>query len=220
MKKQLFIMGDSYSTFGGWIPEGYDAYYSEDRKDEPKIPKVEQTWWHILMEKKDYALAQNDSYSGSTVCNTLREGLPPESAFVVRMDRYLQEGFFEKNPVDLFLIFGATNDSWIGAPIGTVDDDPNDEAARKAVLPAFRYLLQRARVAMGQKPIMVILNSDLNGTMIEGMKTICRELAVPYTALLDIDKQNGHPTVQGMEQIARQVAERLDEIESGDLREA
>lgn len=31
-KNNVFIMGDSYSTYQGYIPKGYHFYYSDERK--------------------------------------------------------------------------------------------------------------------------------------------------------------------------------------------
>ena len=70
MQKNIFIMGDSYSTYGGYIPQGYNCYYDDLRTDEPVIKGVEKTWWKILVNRMDYNIAMNDSFSGSTVCNT------------------------------------------------------------------------------------------------------------------------------------------------------
>ena len=46
-KNNVFIMGDSYSTYRGYIPEGYYFYYSDERKENPIVKGVEKTWWNI-----------------------------------------------------------------------------------------------------------------------------------------------------------------------------
>lgn len=40
-------MGDSYSTYEGYIPQGYHFYYSDKRTEKPIIRGVEKTWWNI-----------------------------------------------------------------------------------------------------------------------------------------------------------------------------
>ena len=42
MKNNVFIMGDSYSTYKGYIPEGYHFYYGDERKDSPIVKGVEK----------------------------------------------------------------------------------------------------------------------------------------------------------------------------------
>ncbi|MBQ6902581.1 MAG: hypothetical protein IJN71_06195, partial [Oscillospiraceae bacterium] len=72
-KNNVFIIGDSYSTYEGYIPEGYDFYYSDERKDNPIVNGVEKTWWNMLANENNLNIILNDSFSGSTICNTVRE---------------------------------------------------------------------------------------------------------------------------------------------------
>ena len=86
--KTLSILGDSYSTFAGYIPEGQATYYPRPEAV-PDVLRVEDTWWHQLAASRGMRILANDSYSGSTVCADVRDGQPPESAFIVRMHRTL-----------------------------------------------------------------------------------------------------------------------------------
>lgn len=53
-KDNVFIIGDSYSTYEGYIPEGYYVYYSDDRTAAPIVRGVEKTWWRLLAKKAEY----------------------------------------------------------------------------------------------------------------------------------------------------------------------
>lgn len=64
----VLIFGDSYSTFLNYIPEGYAHYYGDSSKSD--LDSVEQTWWYQLITETHSNLVLNDSWSGSTVCNT------------------------------------------------------------------------------------------------------------------------------------------------------
>ena len=196
-------MGDSYSTYGGYIPEGYLYYYGGERKDPPIIGDVEKTWWKRLSEEKDFNIVLNDSFSGSTVCNTLRPGLPFGSSFIRRMDKYISEGFFDKNKIDKMFIFGGTNDSWLDSPIGEVKYSDWTEDELKCVLPAFCYLLEKAKTVI--EDIVVIINSELKDEITNGFITACRKNNIKCLLLSEIDKENGHPTELGMKQISEQV---------------
>ena len=63
----IMIFGDSYSTYEGYIPEGYAKYYSGHRTGEPDVFDVKNTWWGRLIDATDANLLQNNSWSGSTI---------------------------------------------------------------------------------------------------------------------------------------------------------
>ncbi len=203
-KRTVFIMGDSYSTFAGYIPSGYHAYYAEDRKEAPVVSRVEKTWWRILAAENDLDIVLNDSFSGSTICNTVRETLPLASSFINRMDKYVAEGFFDSNKIHTLLIFGGTNDSWIDAPIGKLTYSERTEDDLKCVLPAFCHLIDRAETVADN--VLVIINSDLKAEITDGFAEACDKAGVRWVQLANIQKENGHPTELGMQQIAKQVA--------------
>lgn len=73
--KNIVIFGDSYSTFEGYIPSGYYPYYTPTQPHIPDVQCVENTWWHMLVKELGANIVRNDSWSGSTVCNTAYEGV-------------------------------------------------------------------------------------------------------------------------------------------------
>ena len=202
--KNVLIMGDSYSTYEGYIPEGYHFYYSDERENPPIVKGVEKTWWQMLAKENALSIVCNDSYSGSTICNKVRETLPVESSFINRMDNYIAKNFFEENNVDTMLIFGGTNDSWINAPIGEIKYSDWTGEDLKCVLPAFCYLIDKAKKAVGN--VIAIINCDLKDEIMDGFEEICNKNGIKCVRLEQIDKIHGHPTDLGMKQIAEQVA--------------
>ena len=204
MKNNVMIIGDSYSTYEGYIPEGYSCYYRIQREEPPFVHGVEKTWWHILARENNLNLVMNDSYSGSTVCNTVRENYPLSSSFISRIDKYIAEDFFAGNDIGTLHIFGGTNDSWIDAPVGNLQYSDWTADDLLCVLPAFCYLLDRAKSAV--ENILVIINSDLKQEITEGFMEACEKYDIPWLLIKDVDKQNGHPTELGMKQIADQMA--------------
>ena len=96
-KKNVFIIGDSYSTYEGYIPEGYHFFYCDERPEAPFVKGVEKTWWNMLAKENGLNVVLNDSYSGSTICNTVREYLTVETSFISRFDKYISENFFAQN---------------------------------------------------------------------------------------------------------------------------
>ncbi len=210
------IIGDSYSTFEGYIPEGYAFYYStwgrrtEDGKPVTDVNKVEQTWWSRLLKDTGGILLRNDSWSGTTVCHTGYDGADrSEISFVARAKRLIEGGFFTENKVDSLFVFGLTNDNWAGSPTGGIKLARQTEKDLYKVLPALSYLLQILRKAAPETKIYFILNTDLDPHLSEAAKIICEKTGVKCIVLKDIDKACGHPTVKGMEQIAKQVEKNL-----------
>ena len=115
MEKRTFgILGDSYSTFKSWIPEGQSCYYPSESVDD--VLKVEDTWWYQLAQRNDLQLVCNDSYSGATVCTHTRDGQPFSSAFTERA----KISFSGVQQPDYIFVFGCTNDSWLERSIGQV----------------------------------------------------------------------------------------------------
>ena len=201
-RKRFAILGDSYSTFLGHIPSHYSPYYPRPEAV-PDVLRVEDTWWHRLAESTGMTLTVNDSYSGSTVCNTIREGLPAESSFVRRMDNYLAENFFAEHNIETMFLFGGTNDSWIDAPIGRNKYADRTQEDLMYVLPAFCALIEQAKAAV--KELIVVINTELKYEITDGIMKACEKNDVKYVLLKEIDKEGGHPTELGMRQICDQI---------------
>lgn len=60
--KTVSIIGDSISTYSGYLPSGYSASYPAG-----DVTSVYQTWWKQLIDNNNMILGTNASYAGSTV---------------------------------------------------------------------------------------------------------------------------------------------------------
>ena len=212
MLGNIFILGDSYSTFEGYIPDGYDYYYNGDgpsyiRKNSElelgsnDVCEVNQTWWYSLA-KENGRLIQNCSWSGTTICNTGYNGSDNSSiSFIARMTKLLEEGYFETNRIDTFFLFGGTNDSWANAPIGKAMYSDWETEDLYCVLPAFSYLLDLLVKNLTNTKIYCIINSELKSEITEFYKSACERNGVEVIELYDVEKMFGHPTVKGMNEI-------------------
>ena len=70
VKQTVAVLGDSYSTFEGFIPKGYATWYSPTTPPETiDVNKVEQTWWWQVIKEGGYKMGNINSYSGATICN-------------------------------------------------------------------------------------------------------------------------------------------------------
>ena len=130
-EKTFSVLGNSISTFSGYIPSGYANYYTNN-----KI-LLEDTWWMQLSFKDDFELASNASWSGSSIINNKNNN--PKSYFTSeeRLDALSTNGI-----PDIILILGGTND-W-GNSTGYLGDYPHDNIFDlKTFRGAYSYLIFR-----------------------------------------------------------------------------
>ena len=194
------ILGDSYSTFQGHIPEGNRCYYPRADADDG-VKSVEKTWWHRLMTRNDMKLLINDSFSGATVCADIPEGLAPISPYTERVKRTFSGDI---KPEYIFL-FGGTNDSWQDRTVGQVQYSDWTDEDLKQILPAFCYVMDYLIQHNPQATIVVPINTGIKPVIIEGIVEAAEHYGAVAICLADIDKKKGHPSALGMEQIADQI---------------
>lgn len=107
--KRVSVIGDSISSFAGYIPAGYNYHYP---CADGSVTRAEQTyWWQFIYEKMNNArLDINMSYSGTAVANS-------DDAVARLKDHWVNNSFVQRyirlggigNP-DIVLIHGGTND--------------------------------------------------------------------------------------------------------------
>ena len=206
-QKKVSILGDSYSTFYGHVsPAANLCWYGvPGEKKENDVTKVEETWWYRFIHEHGFQLERNNSYSGSTVCHTGYEKADySDRSFITRIHNL--------GTPDIILVFGGTNDSWAGAPIGAYQYDGWTKADLYSFRPAFCYLLASLKQLYPAARIYNITNSELSEEVTDSMDEICRHYGIENIRLHDIDKQWGHPSVQGMQSIDAQVWESVSPI--------
>lgn len=202
----VLIFGDSYSTFEGFIPSNYACYYIPRERAETDVRRVEETWWHRVINETGSTLLLNDSWSGSTVCNTGYGGdCSKINSFNFRLNNYIADGFFEKNKIDTVFVFGGTNDSWANAPIGDIKFEDISDDDLFSVLPAMSYFLKNLKKVAPNAKIYLLINTDLKEDITNGYNTIAEHYGIKPILFKTIDKMNGHPTVKGMLDIKNEI---------------
>ena len=198
--KAVSILGDSYSTYEDFVTPATNElwYYAKNSEQKTDVKDVRQTWWHQLIKENGWRLAVNNSYSGATISYTGYDGndYSPRS-FNTRMDNLGQP--------DIIFIFGATNDSWAGSPIGGFKYEGIKKADLYEFRPALAHMLRWMTDRYVNTEIYFILNTELKEEINTSVKTICAHYGVPVITLTEVDKISGHPSVKGMRQIADQV---------------
>nr|WP_253952423.1 SGNH/GDSL hydrolase family protein [Xylanibacter muris] len=199
-RKSVSVLGDSYSTFKSYVvPDTNYVWYSEDVVERTDVNDVCQTWWHLLIKNNGLRLCVNNSFSGATICNTgYKKEDYSDRSFCTRLNML--------GSPDILLIFGATNDSWAGSPVGEYKYSGWTSSDLYSFRPAMAYMLSNVKKRYPNVDIYFILNDGLSKDITVSCREICEHYAVKCINLKNIDKRSGHPTVKGMKQIASQVA--------------
>ena len=106
--KKVSVIGDSISTFAGYIPAGYNYHYPNA---DGAVTQVSQTYWYRLIYDKlaNAVLDLNMSYSGSAVTRSTdiskKSNHWYENCYI---QRYIRQGGV--GTPDIVLIHGGTND--------------------------------------------------------------------------------------------------------------
>lgn len=200
------ILGDSYSTYETYLRPDTNAiwYWRKPKPEKTDVSSVRQTWWHQFIRENGYRLCVNNSFSGSTISFT---GYKDETG---KHADYTSRSFITRAPYlgcpDVIFIFGATNDSWAGAPIGEYKYADWTKEDLYSFRPAMACLLETVIDRYPNVKIYFLLNNGLKPEINESVKTICDYYKIDCIELKDIDKLSGHPSVKGMKQISDQIA--------------
>ena len=198
------VLGDSYSAFEGWIPDGYQPSYGVNNYN--GIISVRQMWWWILADRTGATIMRNSSYSGSTICNTGYNGADAtKTSYLTRAAADFGASKVLEPKPDLIIIFGGTNDDWAGTALGEAKYADWTADDLKTVAPAFCKLISDLTEYNPGADIVFVLNTGMGTEITARFKEICTHYSVLCVELSDIDKTSGHPSVTGMEQIATQI---------------
>lgn len=212
--KMFCVIGDSYSAYSGWIPDGYNSYYGNDEMDTYKsVTSPAHMWWHILSGLLKMPLICNGSWAGTTICTTGYSGADyTNHAFVTRVKALFGESNTTAVKPDFIFVFGGTNDDWADSPIGELkySDWATDDL--KSVLPAFCFLLDYIKLYNPHATIVNIVNEGMDEAIATGMATACEHYGAVNVELTGIDKLGGHPSALGQATIAEQLISTLKSI--------
>lgn len=136
-KKRVSVIGDSISTFKGWVPAGYSTHYPAT---DGSLTLVNETYWYRLIynHMKSATLDMNIAFSGSTVTKTTAENYAARYGSASNawygkdfVTRFIECGGCGRP--DIILIHGGTND-WAhnadplypGSPLSKSATTPSD----------------------------------------------------------------------------------------------
>lgn len=209
-KKKFSILGDSYSTFEGYVdPETNDSW---PHYADIGVASVEQMWWYKVANEMEWSVEMNNSFSGSLISNFSdfdAGNYYKVNSFLRRMDNL-------GNP-DVIFILGGTNDMWQEAPFGDfVYANWTDEqlcSYRPALACLLDYMQQhypKAKIyfLLETSPCPGGITEEARLNLIESTHQITSHYGVDCIDLT-IHKNWWHPDAQGQDDIADQVLDVL-----------
>lgn len=122
VKRRVAVIGDSISTFDGYIVSGYRAYYPTSSVAD--VSSVDKTYWHKFIYGKmtDAELCRNLSWSGSLVTRIADDTYKSTHWYTKYFyARAAADGF---GNADVLIVNGGTNDyTYQGGTITTESDN-------------------------------------------------------------------------------------------------
>lgn len=197
--KTVSILGDSISTFNGYIPDGYAAFYPYATAD---LVDVNQTWWMQVINSLGMKLLKNNSYSGTYV-------IPSSNS--TSSDSRLQNLLDGNQIPDVIIIYMGTND----CGTGSVD--------KAKFLEAYKTMLEKIKALCPNSEIylMTLTPSGLcESSKRDEFNQVIKDYSVDYH-LIDVsnvytyDEYRNyvvdacHPNKAGMDILAKKIIEEL-----------
>lgn len=207
------IIGDSFSTFTGWIPSTNATWYSPNMSDGNDVNDVRKTWWYMLSEETGLKLLTNDSWSGATVATASEMGTVDEShrAYVTRFHKYAGSGNVLGAKPDIIFVFGGTNDNTKNTEVGTPKYSGWSAADLQKFAPAFAKLLNDVILYNPTARIINITNNSVKTEIKDAQATICSYYGVENVVVSGYSSTTGHPNASGMTTIKNIVKNALQE---------
>lgn len=216
------FLGDSISTFKGYIPAGYSYFY-------PQYCDllVEQTWWKMTVDRVGCKLGINNSYSGTCVSQKYGASTAGES-----ISRLMKSKRSDNLPPDILIICMGMNDS-LAAPYGLNEID--FEKAYRNMLEHIYQLYPEVQLFLctltyetnyQSKEESIYLQHIANS---QALNQVIQKLAQEYQLpLIDFAKafhsqeylvDTVHPNIKGMTAMADLAVEAVQQFYSADQEE-
>ena len=242
--KVVSIMGDSISTFEGWIPveDGHNLNHRKRYPQSNLFEDVRLTWWHMLINNLGAKLGVNDSWAGSMVSNTAttNSGDIGPDACMASITRITNLG--SNGTPDLIFFYGGTNDAARSVHIGTFDPSKYQQvdltssiwstfadAYAVAIMRMQHYYPDAKIIAMTPTWTTSYYTPQRLDEVAKMIKEVCDYYGVAVVDLRkcginqnNLDKTLGdgiHPSALGMEMIEKYVRKQLLSFYEGDFAE-
>lgn len=216
--KKMSLMGDSVSTFSGWIQGGNIARYPQ-LDFEGGVNQVEQTWWKSLIDDLGMEFGINASSVGATMTKSAETYLAKQE-IINQLD--------DSGTPDVIFVFSGINDldSHI-CPFKMGNYEELEIGKENRIIDAFATGIFRIKETYPNAEIVIVLpyycSRKYPNTKLEifrkEMQKVCDSFQVKSIDLTqaDIKKEDladgVHPTVIGMKKIKQYIEKQLCGIE-------
>ena len=229
--KVISILGDSISTFAGYIPtaDGFNLEHLSRYPQNNLLTDVNETWWMQTIHQLGAKLGINDSWRGATVSGAapVTTGTTGENAAMHNLTRIQNLG--SNGTPDVILFYGGTNDLAHVSEVGSFDANTAPVEADLTTMKwdnladGYVNTLLRLKHYYPDAQILCLLpaytTSYYTDTKLaqgnEVLAEICTHYGVQYVDLRDCgistsDLPDGiHPDANGMDLITSAVLESL-----------
>ena len=239
--KVISVLGDSISTFAGYIPvaDGFNLEHLARYPQSNLLTDVNETWWMQVITELGGKLGINDSWRGATVSGAVpvTTGTTGENAAMSNLTRLQNLG--ANGTPDVILFYGGTNDLAHVAKIGSFDPDTAPVAVDLTtkkwdnLADAYVYTLLRLRHYYPDAAIIAMLptytksyySTDKLAQANAVLAQVCDHYGVNYVDLrycgISVDDlpDGIHPNAAGMDYITESVVDVLlneCEMEAGE----
>ena len=229
--KVISILGDSISTFAGYIPtaDGFNLEHLSRYPQDNLLTDVNETWWMQVINTLDAKLGINDSWRGSMVSGyaSVTSGSTGANAAMSNLQRIKNLGA-NGNP-DVILFYGGTNDYAHLSVLGTFTPETApksvdlETASWNNLADAYIQTLLRLQYYYPNAEIVALLptytTSYYSNEKLEKGNTllaeICQHYSITYLDLRNCGITSAelpdgiHPSAKGMDYIADMVVDVL-----------
>ena len=229
--KVISIMGDSISTFAGYIPvaDGFNREHLARYPQSDLLTDVNETWWMQVVAGLDAKLGINESWRGSTLSGAVPVTTGDTGANAAMSNLTRIQNLGSNGTPDVILLYGGTNDLAHVSKVGTFDPATAPTEVNLTtkqwdnLADGFVHTLLRMRHFYPDALIVAMLPtytksyySDTKLAQGNGvMAQICDHYGIPYVDLRDSGVTASHlpdgihPGEEGMDLITDAVLELL-----------
>ncbi len=196
--KTFGIIGDSISTFSGYVPAHFDVFYPYATGD---ITNVNMTWWMNVINKMGGTLFANNSWSGSCVGDS--------SSSATKNDSRLSYSLINGVAPDVILIYIGSNDC-----ASRYVSESQFDSGYKQMLSKLEVLCPETELVictLPTSPFYTTANLNIYNGII---KKYAAEFELKLIDLQPVDLagqliDSAHPKKAGMDLIANKIIEEL-----------
>lgn len=187
--KKVSIIGDSISTYTGYLPTGYNSRYPSG-----SVQDVDQTWWKQMLDFAGATLEVNASWSGSRTTDNGAGTYP---------DLYARCNSTVLGSPDVVIVAMGTNDSTFDVTIGDYDYTTTYTSLSETTFATAYIKGIKALQATFPNAVIICASFYMKANYATVIKNVANTLGCPYVYAGDYQRESGvHPGAVGMKEIA------------------